>query len=145
MLDLLREHNIREYHVGKHLPNCMGTHARGLWYYYYQSSLIFCCIWMIALSLFCQKLVMCSDQTDKVQNIQKSTLQANLVHSFSIHTRNLSPSCILEKHQFTLGHAFWQHICRPYSLVLRRQRRNDLHILIYFLPFTAGLQYISAF
>jgi len=74
-------------------------------------------------------------------------MQANLVHSFSKHKKKfVSPSCILEKHQFTLGHATWQHICRQYSLVLHRQRCNDPQIVIqHFLAFTAGLQYISAF
>jgi len=42
MLDLLREQDIGDYRVGKHLPNCPASHARGLWSYYYQNILIFC-------------------------------------------------------------------------------------------------------
>ena len=60
-LDLLTEHDIRDYHVGKHLPNCTASHARGLWSYY-QNGSIFCCISMTELTLLFQKLVICSDQ-----------------------------------------------------------------------------------
>jgi len=63
MLYLLREHDIRDYRVGKNLPNCSASHARGLWSHYYQNSLTFCFISISELPLLFQKLVICSDQT----------------------------------------------------------------------------------